>query len=68
MNLNRYQLTEILGAAIDSLHVLANLWHDGYIDLPDSRPIWAINANQITVGDVRRARLALGLSITREAK
>jgi hypothetical protein len=56
---------EKIQTALELLPVLANLWHDGYVDLSDTRPIWAINGAQITVGDVRRARKALGLSIER---
>lgn len=57
---------KLFDAALDSLRVMASLWHEGYVDLPATRPIWAINTNQITVGDVRRARIALGLSVERE--
>ena len=45
---------------------VANLWHNGFVDYPDDRPIWGINDHSQTVGDVRKARKLFGLPITRQ--
>ena len=50
---------------LNSVKTLAQLWHDGYVDHPDDRPIWGVNGHDITVGDVRRARIVLGLPVHR---